>query len=136
MVQEIYPGVFVRVKAMVMDAIIILLFMALTSSFFSLFASVPSIARGAAFVFIFLLYDPVFTYSFGGTIGHMMVGIRVRQASDDAKNIRIHKAFLRSLLKGMLGWISLLMIAFNEKNKAIHDYVAGTVVVFGGEPLV
>ena len=134
--KDIYPGVFVRVKAIVMDAIVLLVFMALASYLFSLFVKVPDFARVAAFIFIFLLYDPIFTSSFGGTFGHMMVGIRVRRASDATRNILIHKALLRSLVKGTLGEISLLTIAFNDKNKAIHDYVAGSIVVYVTEPLV
>jgi uncharacterized RDD family membrane protein YckC len=128
--QEIYPGVFVRVKSIVLDAIVLLIFMGLTTYLFSLFVSVPDFARITAFIFIFLLYDPIFTSSFGGTFGHMMVGVRVRRASDVSKNILIHKALLRSLVKGTLGEISLFTIAFNDKNKAIHDYVADSVVVY------
>jgi uncharacterized RDD family membrane protein YckC len=134
--QEIYPGVFIRVKAIVFDAIVLVIFMALATYLFSLFVNVPNFVRVIAFIFIFLLYDPVFTSTFGGTFGHMIMGIRVRQASDVTRNILIHKALFRSLVKGTLGEISLLTIAFNDKNRAIHDYVADSIVVFVDEPLV
>jgi uncharacterized RDD family membrane protein YckC len=104
--------------------------MFVASYIFSLFESVPDNARIIAFVFIFLLYDPIFTSLFGGTIGHMMLGIRVKRESDEQKNILFHKAILRYLVKVLLGWVSLLTVSGNKKRKAIHDFLVGSVVVY------
>lgn len=97
---------------------------------FALFEDVPDNARIAAFVFIFFLYDPIFTSSFGGTLGHMMFGIRVKREKNQVRNILFPLALIRFFLKALLGWISLLTVSGNEKRKAIHDYVAGSVVIF------
>ena len=75
MLKEKYPGLLDRVKAIVTDVVVIILFILVTTYVFSLFENVPDNAKIIAFVFIFILYDPIFTSSFGGTIGHMMVGI-------------------------------------------------------------
>lgn len=130
MTENIYPGVFDRVKAIVTDGIILLIFMFVTSSVFSGFESVPDFARVFAFVFIFLLYDPLLTSFWGGTIGHRLIGIRVRKERDEQRNISFPLAVLRYIVKATLGWISLLTISGNKKGKAIHDYVAGSVVVY------
>jgi uncharacterized RDD family membrane protein YckC len=130
MTVENYPGVFDRVKAIVTDGLVIVVFMLIASYIFSLFESVPDYARIIAFVFIFLLYDPLFTSIFGGTIGHMMLGLRVKRQSDEQKNIIFPLAILRYIVKASLGWISLLTVSGNDRRKAIHDYLTGSVVVY------
>jgi uncharacterized RDD family membrane protein YckC len=130
MTEENYPGVFDRVKAIVTDGIVLIAFMFITSYIFSLFINVPDSIRIIAFAFIFLLYDPLFTSLFGGTIGHMMNGIRVKRESDETKNILFLLAIPRYIVKASLGWISLLTVFGNKKRKAIHDYMAGSVVVY------
>jgi uncharacterized RDD family membrane protein YckC len=130
MTEDNYPGVFDRIKAIMTDGIVIVVYMFVASYIFSLFESVPDNARIIAFVFIFLLYDPIFTSLFGGTIGHMMLGIRVKRESDEQKNILFHKAILRYLVKVLLGWVSLLTVSGNKKRKAIHDFLVGSVVVY------
>jgi len=130
MTEENYPGVFERVKAIMTDGIVIVVFMFLVSYIFSLFESVPDNARIIAFVFIFLLYDPIFTSLFGGTIGHMIIGIRVKRESNEQKNILFPLAIPRYILKVLLGWVSLLTVSGNEKRKAIHDFLVGSVVVY------
>ena len=130
MTEENYPGVFDRVKAIMTDGIVIFIFMFVASYVFSEFESVPDNARIIAFVFIFLLYDPIFTSLFGGTIGHMIIGLRVRRESDEQKNIHFPLAILRNIVKAFLGVISLFTVTCNEKKKAIHDYLVGSVVVY------
>jgi len=130
MTEQNYPGVFDRVKAIMTDSIVIIVFMFLVSFIFSFFGSVPDNVRIIAFVFIFILYDPLFTSIFGGTIGHMMLGIRVKKGSDESKNIILPLAILRFVVKASLGWISLLTVSGNAKRKAIHDYLVGSVVVY------
>lgn len=130
MTDKIYPGVFVRVKAMVIDGIVLLVFMVATSSVFSLFNDVHDVVRVNAFVFIFLLYDPLLTSFWGGTIGHRFAGIRVRKERDEQSNIQFPQAVLRYIIKALIGWISLLTVGGNKKGKAIHDFAAGSVVVY------
>lgn len=132
MENEIYPGVADRVKAVVADSIVIIIFMIIVTYSFSIFENVPDNARIIAFIFIFFLYDPIFTSLFGGTIGHMMFGIRVKRDKNRKKNILFPLAIIRFLVKASLGWISLLTVSGNKKRKAIHDSLVGSVVVYKG----
>lgn len=125
-----YPGVSDRVKAVVTDSIILIFFMFVISYVFGEFEHVPENARIIAFLFIFVLYDPLFTSIFGGTIGHMMFGLRVKREKDQSKNIIFPFAIARFIVKASLGWISLLTVSGNEMHKAIHDYMVGSVVVY------
>ena len=130
MTDENYPGVFIRVKAVVTDSFIMLLFMLAAYYLFGMFENVHDYARLAVFVFIFILYDPLFTSAFGGTIGHMIFGIRVKRENQQEKNILFPLATIRFIVKALLGWISLLTVLGNKKGKAIHDMLVGSVVVF------
>ncbi|MEQ9378498.1 MAG: RDD family protein [Imperialibacter sp.] len=130
MEEQEYPGVLARVKAVIVDGAILLLMMVGASMAFSAFSDVPESVKIAVVIFVFILYDPLLTSLFGGTLGHMTTGIRVKRESDERKNILFTSAIVRFLLKGLLGWISLLTVMGNERRKAIHDYVAGSVVVY------
>ncbi len=130
MKEENYPRVIDRVKAVMADSFLIIILMFVISYVFTLFGSVSDNARIIAFVFLFLLYDPLMTSIFGGTIGHMLVGIRVKRESDEQRNILFPTAILRFIVKASLGWISLLTVTSNKKGKAIHDILARSVVVY------
>lgn len=130
MSEKIHPGVLDRVKAVVTDSIVIVAFIIIVTYTFSIFDTVPDQMRIIAFVFIFILYDPIFTSIFGGTIGHMTMGIRVKREKNTKKNIIFPLAIIRFIVKTLLGWISLLTVSGNSKGKAIHDYLVGSVVIF------
>ncbi|MFC5282794.1 RDD family protein [Pedobacter alpinus] len=124
-----YPGVAKRVKALFTDMLLIILFMMLFTTLFAQFETVADEARIIAIVFIFLLYDPLFTSFTGATIGQRLFGLRVRDEQQPTKNINFFKALVRFLIKAFLGWISLLTVKGNEKRKAMHDMAVGSVVV-------
>ncbi len=131
--EKIYPGVFDRVKAVIVDSIILIILIVITTDIFSSFDNVPNIAKIIAFVFIFCLYDPLFTSLLGGTVGHKAIGIRVKRANNPEKNILFHIALLRYIIKGGIGWISLLTVSGNEKRLAIHDSLAGSIVIYSNK---
>lgn len=78
----------------------------------------------------FLLYDPVLTSTIGRTVGHQTIGLRVKQADEKNTNINILFAIVKYILKTFFGWLSLLTVMGNDKRKAIHDFVAQSVLVF------
>ena len=134
MTAQNYPGVFDRVKAVMADSVVLIIFRVIITYVFASFDNVPEVARIIAFVFIFVLYDPIFTSSFGGTIGHMTFGIRVKRENNQDRNILFPLALVRFIVKALLGWVSLLTISGNEKRKAIHDMLVGSVVVYNDQP--
>jgi uncharacterized RDD family membrane protein YckC len=132
MISENYPGVADRVKAILADSMVLIIFLFIVTYTFSAFKHVPDSARIIAFIFIFFLYDPIFTSVFGGTIGHFVIGIRVKRDKNPMKNILFPLAIIRFFVKLLLGWISLLTVSGNRKRKAIHDYLVGSVVLYKG----
>lgn len=125
-----FPEVIERLKAVLTDSLVIVGLMILIGTIFSNFKNVPESLRMFAFIFVFGLYDPIFTSLFGGTIGHRVMGLRIKRDDNSNKNIPFLNAVLRYFFKVFLGFISLLTVSNNEKGKAIHDIVAKSVVVY------
>lgn len=125
-----YGGVSDRVKSVITDSVVMIGFIIGLTYFFDSFDVVSKQVKMIAFSFVFILYDPLFTSFFGGTLGHLANGIRVRRESNPDEKILIHSAVIRFIFKALLGWVSLLVISNSEKKKAIHDSVVGSVVVY------
>ncbi len=124
-----YANLPMRIKAAVLDSIILIAAMFVISEVLSLFENVPDYIRGIIAGFLFLFYDPIFTHFKGGTIGHMFSNITVRSVHEESKNINFFNAILRFVIKLMFGWISLLSVTGHEKRRALHDLAAGSVVL-------
>ncbi len=125
----VYGTLGSRVKALFVDSIVIALFGVLTSTLLRDLQDIPDYYRAVPFIFIFLFYDPIFTNVLGGTLGHLTMGLRVKNAKDHAKKIVLPLAILRFIVKVCLGWVSLLTVTGSEKKQSIHDSLVGSVVV-------
>ncbi|MFK8164766.1 MAG: RDD family protein [Lewinella sp.] len=125
------PRLMERLKATVVDAMVIVLLMYLGSLLLEALAVESGSIRGALFGLIWL-YEPIAT-SFGKTLGHQIMGIRVRKflptPDGNPPRINIFQAIVRFLVKVVLGWVSLLFISSNEYRRAIHDYAGQSVVI-------
>jgi uncharacterized RDD family membrane protein YckC len=124
-----YGKLLNRLKAVIVDTLIIGVLGVLASTILEKFANVPDAARLIAFLFVFFLYDPLLTSSIGGTVGHLIIGLRVRRESNETKKIIFPLALVRFLIKATLGFISLLTVSSNSKKKAIHDSLVNSVVI-------
>lgn len=127
--EDKYGKLISRVKAIFIDVLVLAGLGLAATKIFSMFGEVSDNTRLATFIFIFVLYDPIFTSTVGGTIGHFFIGLRVRREKDENKKIILPLAIVRFILKDLLGWISLLTVSGNKKKKALHDLVVGSVVV-------
>lgn len=134
MSEQLYPGVFLRVKALVIDSVMLVLMMGAATFLFSKMETVPESFRIVAFAFIFIIYDPLLTSLTGGTVGHKANGIRVKRASDHQKNIGLPLAILRFLIKTFLGIVSLVTLSFHDERRCIHDLAVGSVVLYDKQP--
>ena len=124
-----YGTLINRVKAAIVDFLVIMGLILLVSTLLSKFDDVPDFVRVVFFILIFILYDPLLTSTVGATIGHLFLGLRIRRSNDEDRKIIFPIAIVRFILKALLGWISLLTITVIKKKKAIHDIVAGSVVL-------
>lgn len=126
MTNTVLPGIFERVKALVLDSIVLILLMIFFTYAFSL-VTIPDWLRGVSFLFVFVFYDPLMT-SF--TVGHKVVGIAVKRVNERTRNISLIRAVIRFVVKSSLGVISLFYVTSNDENQALHDLLAGSIVVY------
>ncbi len=67
------------------------------------------------------------------TIGKMLIGLRI--VTDDGQPPSLGKIVFRHLIGYPLtilsGGLGFLLSVFNIKGKALHDFLAGTVVIYG-----
>jgi uncharacterized RDD family membrane protein YckC len=123
------PSLVVRIKAFFVDLLILLLVFATVSILIDMIDNVPSILKGFIAVFMLYLYDPILTAFTGGTIGHKLMKLKIKQLQDPEKNISLLAALLRFLIKGMLGWISFFTVTGNANKRAIHDLASGSITL-------
>jgi len=127
---EIQYGTLInRLKAILIDVLVLVGLCMIATAIFSRIGYVSDTIRMVVFIFIFLLYDPLLTSIFGATIGHLIIGLRIRRAKDITRKLIFPMALIRFIIKGTLGFISLMTISTTKKNRAIHDIVAGSVVL-------
>lgn len=124
-----YPGIFSRVKATIIDSVIIIVLMLAATDVFSNLENVPDYAKIIVFVGIFVLYDPLMVSVFGATIGHRLNKLKV-QGLDHGKKINLGLAIVRFLIKSSLGWVSLVTVNKNALRQAIHDTAVKSIVVY------
>ena len=127
--ETIFPSLIVRIKALVIDFLIILIVFTATTLFIDAFGDIPSFVKGFILIFMIWLYDPVLTSFTGSTLGHKMMKLKVRKFMQPESKISIGQAILRFLTKWSLGWISFLTVTSNDHKRAIHDLVSGSIVL-------
>ena len=117
-----------RIKATIFDQLVVVGLIVLFSQSFDFFGYEGTTLRLIA-LFIVLMYEPIMV-SLGGTLGQRTQKITVKKASNEEKNISILSAFVRYLLKVLLGVVSLFTVSFNPEKKAIHDLLSGSIVLY------
>jgi len=127
-----YPLLGDRIQSSFIDMILIVIMMFVFASILDRYENVPDWVRIVLFFGLWAAYEPVCT-SLGCTVGNYIKGIRVRQHDDGTKRINIFQALLRYVVKIALGWVSFLTIHSNDERRAIHDFMAGSVMIKVGQ---
>jgi uncharacterized RDD family membrane protein YckC len=84
------------------------------------------------FSLLFILYNIILTASpMQGTLGKKVVGIMV--ATKDYERVGLFRAIFREvghLISTLILLMGYVMAAFTPRKRALHDYIAGTVVIY------
>jgi uncharacterized RDD family membrane protein YckC len=75
-----------------------------------------------------LFYEPLCIAIAGATIGQLTLNLRVARARDLGR-VSFPRALLRTVVKGGVGLPVFFAIYFTRRSQAVHDLVAGTVVI-------
>ncbi len=123
------PYLIDRLKAYFLDWVVLIILMIVIAQILEFSSQSLPRVRILSLLGLFALYEPLMLSIFGGTLGHFVVGLRVRRNNDYSKNLFILAAFIRLLVKFTLGWISFFTVSGNTQKKAIHDFASGSVVL-------
>lgn len=123
-----YPRLIRRVRAALIDSVI------LTLVFFSWWLMLPlldefaTVVRLAYPVLAFLAVEPVMVSLTGGSPGHHVMGITIRDVRT-GQRIGMTRALLRFALRMLFGWLSLVLVLITERHQALHDLFCRTNVL-------
>ena len=123
-----YPPIVKRIQSIFVDMLLIVAVMFAAAKLLDLFGEVDSWVKIVIFFGLWGVYEP-FCTAYACTVGNYFLNIRVRKFSDPSKRINLFQAYLRYIFKSVLGWLSFLTVHTNKERRAIHDMVAGSVMI-------
>lgn len=124
----IYPRLLRRVRAALADSVVFVILFFVWFFSLDVMGSAHPALKIAPLLLGLLVFEPGLVSWSGGTIGHHLFGLRIRDSIED-RNVGFLRATLRAILRTLLGWISLIFIFVTSRHQAIHDYASHTVVV-------
>jgi uncharacterized RDD family membrane protein YckC len=125
----LYPGLPLRMKAGIIDGIIIISLAISLPMLTSQIEGVPPLLNFIALLGPLLLLEPCLISFRGATLGQSWYGMSVVDVHT-MERCPLPRAFLRYVVKVILGVVSSVYMFFSHRCQAIHDLLAGTVVVF------
>src|SRR5690606_12325040 len=128
----VYPTLLERVKALTVDNAIVIALVFVVSMALLPIENAPNSVRVVCFALI-LLYAPLLTAFWGGTIGHKIFRLGVKREENEERNISLPLAIVRYIAKIVLGWISLVAVSLSPRGRAIHDQLTGSILIYVGD---
>lgn len=122
-----YPSLLKRVQATFVDSLTTFFLTGLLVTIASGINDSSVILKIVAII-LGISYEPLMNV-FGRTAGQLLSGIKVVDVTS-GKRLNLPAAYLRFFFKTILGWLSFLIMFSNTQRRAMHDYVAGSVVVY------
>jgi uncharacterized RDD family membrane protein YckC len=125
----LYAHLLPRIQALVTDMLLLVGLFLMVVFVPSLVDLAPEPTRFLVLAFIIgaILYEPVLVSLRGGTVGHYRYGIRVTDLQ--GRKLSIVQAFVRTLVKGILGGLSFVSMIATQRKQSVHDLASRSVVV-------
>jgi len=124
----VYPRLLRRVRAFLIDSVLFIVLLYGWILSLPAFGETPFLLKIVALILPVTIIEPGLVAFTGGTPGHHIMGLRIRDASRD-ENIGILRATVRAIFRTFLGWASFIFVLVTRKHQALHDYMTSTVVV-------
>jgi uncharacterized RDD family membrane protein YckC len=128
MINQLFPSVGTRLKASVIDGILVISFIAVLGSVYSMARYESPLISLIIFTILFG-YEPIMVWKRGMTVGHQIMGIRVIDTHNKT-NITLKKAMLRFIVKSLLGSFSFVWALFSDSQKTLHDLITKSQVIY------
>jgi uncharacterized RDD family membrane protein YckC len=123
-----YPRLLRRVRAFLIDSVLFIIVIYTWMVSLLAFGESHFLVKILALVLPLMIIEPVLVSFTGGTPGHHIMGLRIRDALRD-ENIGILRATARAIIRTFLGWLSFIFVLVTRRHQALHDYFTSTVVV-------
>ena len=134
--KNFYAGFWTRFVAYLIDMIVIYAISSLLNTFsFGLLnkqLDFPILGEESlSYVIVIFTYFISMTYFFSQTLGKMIMKIKVETNKGDKLGLMdvVYREVVGRLLTIFLAYLPYLAIAFTNKKKGLHDFIADTVVV-------
>ena len=134
--KNFYVGFWTRFVAYVIDMIVIYAISSLLNTFsFGLLnkqLDFPILGEESlSYVIVMFTYFIAMTYFFSQTLGKMIMKIKVETNKGEKLSLAdvVYRELVGRLLKIFLVYLPYLAVAFTNKKKGLHDFIADTVVV-------
>lgn len=123
-----YARFLPRLRALLVDSIILVVAI-FTAVSIAVAVRSDDLARplGFSVATLWLLYEPLLVSLAGGTIGHRLSNLRVVDDRTNG-NVSFLKAVARTVIKGVLGWVSFFTMLTTRRSQAIHDLLTRSTV--------
>jgi uncharacterized RDD family membrane protein YckC len=129
----VYGGFWIRALAYVIDALMVVILSEIIVQFLKYFTETSDLSSFAATLplFIWFIYTTILWSSVQATVGQKLCGLRVVDAMTGTKIsfLRAAGRWFALLLAMSLLFIGVIMVAFTERKRGLHDMLAGTYVV-------
>jgi uncharacterized RDD family membrane protein YckC len=118
----LYAKLSVRFRAVLIDYFLMLGSLLLVAALGARFEQVEGLGAAlfVSWVALAIAYEPVMVWRTGGTIGHHVKNICV-VSERTGGHPTLFAAFVRSLVKALLGWLSAANILISDRHQALHD---------------
>ncbi|MEO6146868.1 MAG: RDD family protein [Sulfuriferula sp.] len=123
-----YSRLIKRVRAILIDSILLPIVVFGTLIIGGALDVAAQYGKAMLILIPILVLEPGLVAFTGGTVGHHMLGIRVVKR-DGSGNINIFAATIRFVVKLVFGWLSFIFVLTTTKHQAVHDLLAGSIVV-------
>ena len=134
--KNFYAGFWTRFVAYLIDMIVIYAISSLLNTIsFGLLNKVldfPILGEESlSYVIVMFTYFILMTYFFSQTLGKMIMKIKVETNRGDKLSLAdvVYRELVGRLLTIFLAYLPYLAVAFTNKKKGLHDFIADTVVV-------
>jgi uncharacterized RDD family membrane protein YckC len=124
----VYPRLLRRVRAFLIDSVLFVVVIYTWMLSLPAFGESHFLLKIVALILPIVIIEPGLVAFTGGTPGHHIMGLRVRDASRD-ENIGILRATARAIVRTFFGWLSFIFVLVTRRHQALHDYFTSTVVV-------
>lgn len=134
--KNFYAGFWVRFVAYLIDMIVIYAIASLLNTFsFGLLnkrLDFPILGEESlSYVIVMFTYFIAMTYFFSQTLGKMIMKVKVETNKGDKLSLAdvVYRELIGRLLTIFLAYFPYIAVAFTNKRKGLHDFIADTVVV-------